>query len=84
MDTILSYCILLFACSLLLQGGISYAQNIGDSMIGSKVYYADVVAVGNVTSIQEENDAQGTYDAEVEIQCSYKGGVLPYLITITG
>ena len=59
-------------------------QNVGDSMIGSKVYYADVVAVGNVTSIQGENDALGTYDAEVEIQCSYKGGVLPYIITITG
>ena len=83
MDTILSYCILLFVCSLP-QGSISSVQNVGDSMIGSKVYYADVVAVGNVTSIHEENDAQGIYDAQVEIQCSYKGGVLPYIITITG
>ena len=83
MDTILSYYILLFVCSLL-QGSISSVQNVDDSMIASKVYYADVVAVGNVTSIQEENDAQGTYDAEVEIQCSYKGGVLPYKLTIKG
>ena len=83
MDAIFSYFILMFACSLL-QGSISSVQNVDDSMIGSKVYYADVVAVGNVTSIQEKNDAQGIYDAEVEIQCSYKGGVLPYIITIKG
>lgn len=53
----------------------------------SKTHYANIIAIGNVTKILER-DPSGvlgeTYGAEVKIQCTYKGGVLPGYITIGG
>ena len=53
----------------------------------SKSHYAEIIAIGTVKSIikQDPADMVGkTYGAKVEIQCTYKGGVLPGMITIAG
>ena len=53
----------------------------------SKSHYAKIIAIGTVKSIikQDPADMVGeTYGAKVQIQCTYKGGILGDMITIAG
>lgn len=55
--------------------------------LGGKTHYAKIVLVGNVTGIIDKDPANmdvDTYGAEVYVQCTYKGGILPGYITIGG
>lgn len=55
--------------------------------LGDKTHYAKIVLVGNVTGIIDKDPANmdvDTYGAEVYVQCTYKGGILPGYITIGG
>ena len=53
----------------------------------SKSRYAKIIAIGTVKRIIKPDPADmvgQTYGAKVMIQCSYKGGNLPGMITIVG
>ena len=53
----------------------------------SKARYAEIIAIGTVKRIIQPDPADilgQTYGAKVMVQCSYKGGHLPGMITIGG
>ena len=60
-----------------------------DPSMEDLVHYSDIVVVGRVTEIIDDPSFWGstsyvdtTYGAKVDVRCSYKGGVLPRIITI--
>ena len=53
----------------------------------SKAHYADIIAIGEVTRIDPKdpgNFVGNTYGAYVQVQCTYKGGLLGDVIEIGG